>query len=83
MSCFTCPTNSIALNGVLMAYCGETRVEAGGHDFSTLFLLCMHNFSHLFLAMVEGSSYYFLYKCDILGISHLMFVDDLPFLARD
>lgn len=80
MTCVTCPTFTIALNGGTHGFIhGKRGLRQGDPMSPTLFIICMEYFSRLLAARTQDPSSDFRYhpKCIGNNLTHLIFADDL------
>lgn len=79
MTYVSTPTYSVvALNGYFEGYFSGARgLRQGDHMSPYLFILVIEAFSHMLHTYTRHNEFTFHPKCEPLGISHLIFVDDL------
>lgn len=83
MTCVTCPTFSIAVNGGLHGnIVGKRGLRQGDPMSPALFLLCIEYFSRLTNVRTKELEFNFHPKCGKENITHLAFADDLLLFGR-
>ena len=82
MVCVTTPYYSISLNGYLEGYFkGEKGLRQGDPISPYIFILIMEAFSNVLEEYTSQQGFVYHPKCEHLGITHLIFADDLFLLC--
>lgn len=78
MECITSPTFSILINGKPNGFFqGKKGLRQGDPLSPYLFIMCMEVLSRLLDAATRNGSFGYHPKCKALGLTHLVFSDDL------
>jgi len=82
MECVSTVSFTVAINGDIHGFfLGKSGVRQGDPLSPYLFICCMEYFSRLFKFVSQQEGFWFHPKCEVQGISHLAFADDVSLLS--
>jgi len=83
MECVSTASFIVAINGDIHGFLlGKSGVRQGDPLSPYLFICCMEYFSRLFKFVSQQEGFRFHPKCEVQGISHLAFVNDVSLLSH-
>ena len=83
MECVSTASFSVAVNGDIHGFfLGKSGVRQGDPLSPYLFICCMEYFSRLLKLSSQHENFRFHPKCEVQGINHLVFADDVLLLSR-